>query len=284
MKYVKDVSCVGHLSSVNLVTSVRTVVIDLPVGARLHQFWKKWEALEASLKVVILLREGYTLPFLFRTNLKRSPTVISNYVNPHKNLHLLEDLHQLVQCSRTGSNSKITGLLQQTIFDTQTQQLVETYLGPEHLVHLHRFQRCKLPHTNSQSVQEVHTFSRPGSVLPVQSPTLWPLHSTNGVHSGGQRSQTDGFTEGYKDPPVPRQLVDESQVPPYLSPAYTDLGTSLSRTRSAGEQEIRSGPKTGFQLPVQPERWQGQTHTRALTGLNNQDSSNTAQSGSSCPS
>ena len=41
IKYVKDVSCVGHLSSVNVVTNVSTVAPDLPVGARLHQFWEK---------------------------------------------------------------------------------------------------------------------------------------------------------------------------------------------------------------------------------------------------
>ena len=40
--------------------------------------------------------------------------------------------------------------------------------------HLHRFQGRILPHTNSQSVQEVHAFSCPGVVLPVQSTTLWP--------------------------------------------------------------------------------------------------------------
>ena len=96
IKYVKDVSCVGHLSSVNLVTNILTVAIDLPVGARLHQFWEKWEALGASPKVVTALREGYTLPFQFRPNLTGSPTVISNYINPHKNLHLLEALYQLV--------------------------------------------------------------------------------------------------------------------------------------------------------------------------------------------
>ena len=52
-----------------------------------------------------------------------------------------------------------------------------------------------------------------------------------------------------------------------MSPAYTDLSDSLSRARLAGEQgEIRTGPKTGFQLhrlPVRPERGQCQTHTRA---------------------
>ena len=70
------------------------------------------------------------------------------------------------------------------------------------------------------------------------------------------------------NPPVPRRLVGASHIPPNLSPAYTDLGSSLSRTRLAGEQgEVRTGSKTGFQLrrlPVPSERGQGQTHTRAV--------------------
>ena len=96
IKYVKDVSCVGHLSSANLVTNVPTVAIDPPVGVRLHNFWEKWEALGSSPKVVTILSEGYTLPFRFRPNLTRSPTVISNYHNPSKQAHLLEALYQLV--------------------------------------------------------------------------------------------------------------------------------------------------------------------------------------------
>ena len=182
---------------------------------------------------------------------------------------------------------------------------METYPGPEHLEHLpkhrvvqngdprdnkelptargvghlHKLQGRILPYTNSQSVQEVHAFSHPGSVLPVQSSTLWSVHSTHGIHSGGQRGQTDGFTEGYKNPPVPRQLVGESHSPPNLSPAYTDLGSSLSRTRLAGK--VRTGSKTGFQLrrlPFQPQGGQGQTHTRALAYLNRQDTVNSVQS------
>ena len=50
INYVKNVSCVGHLSSVNLVTNVPTAAIDLPVGARLHHFGKKngkpWEQVQ----------------------------------------------------------------------------------------------------------------------------------------------------------------------------------------------------------------------------------------------
>ena len=96
IKYVKDVSCVGHLSSVNLVTNAPHAVVDPPVGARLHQCWEKWEALGTSPKVVTTLREGYTLPFWFRPNLTRSPAVISNYHNPTKQSFLLEALYQLI--------------------------------------------------------------------------------------------------------------------------------------------------------------------------------------------
>ena len=92
-----------------------------------------------------------------------------------------------------------------------------------------------------------------------------------------------GLTEGYKNPPVPRRLVGESHIPPNLSPAYTDLGSSLSRTRLAGEQgKVRTGPKTGLQLrrlPVRPQGGQGQTHTRALADLNRQDIVNPVRSG-----
>ena len=45
IKYVKDVSCVGHLSSANLVTNAPPVVINPPVGARIHNFYEKWEVL-----------------------------------------------------------------------------------------------------------------------------------------------------------------------------------------------------------------------------------------------
>ena len=93
--YVKDVSCVGDLSSATIVTNVPTVAMNPPVGARLQQFWEKWEALGSSPKVVTILREGYTLPFRFRPNLTRSPTVKSNYVNPQRHSHLLEVLYQL---------------------------------------------------------------------------------------------------------------------------------------------------------------------------------------------
>ena len=121
--------------------------------------------------------------------------------------------------------------------------------------------------------------------LPVQAPTLWSVHRTHGVHSAGQRGQTDDLTERYKNPP--RRLVGESHIPLNLSPAYTDLGSSLSRSRLAGKRgEVRTGSKTGLQLrrlPVRPQGGQGQTHTRGLTDLSRQDIVNPVQSGVSGP-
>ena len=149
--------------------------------------------------------------------------------------------------------------------------------------HIHRLQRRILPHTNSQPVQEVYAFSHTGSVLPVQSPTLWSIHSSNGVHSGSQRGQTDGTSERYKDPPVPRQLAGESLYPRHLSPAYSNPGHALSGTRLAGEQgKVRTGPQTGFQLrrlPVRPERGQVQTNRGMLAEFDKQDQNNIVRSG-----
>ena len=134
------------------------------------------------------------------------------------------------KCSGTGNKSDLPRVLQPAIFGSQTQQPVETYPGPEHFEHLfkhrvvqngdsrnhkklptgrgvghlNRLQRRILPHSNSQSVEEVHAFSHSGPILPVQGPALWSFHSTHGVHSGGQRGQAHGLTTGYKNPPVPR--------------------------------------------------------------------------------
>ena len=60
-------------------------------------------------------------------------------------------------------------------------------------------------HIPIQNHQEISEMSCPGQNIPVQSTTIWSVHSSLGVHCSNQR--TDGFTEGYKNPPVPRRLV-----------------------------------------------------------------------------
>ena len=99
VKYVKGVSCVTQLSCVKPVTNVKNATSNLPVGARLQNNWQTWLNMGAGPKVVQILREGYTLPFWIWPNLTRSPTFISCYVNPHRNLYLLEALHQLIDKS-----------------------------------------------------------------------------------------------------------------------------------------------------------------------------------------
>ena len=96
LKSAKGVSCVTQLSCAQPVTNVKNVVSNLPVGARLQNFWQTWLDLSAGPKIVQILKEGYTLPFRIRPNLTRSPTVVSCYVNPHRNSYLLEALHQLI--------------------------------------------------------------------------------------------------------------------------------------------------------------------------------------------
>ena len=96
LKSVKNVSCVIPLSCAQPVTSFKNVASNLPVGTRLQNFWQTWLDLGAGPKIVQILREGYTLPFRIRPNLTRSPTVVSPYVNPHRNSYLLEALHQLI--------------------------------------------------------------------------------------------------------------------------------------------------------------------------------------------
>ena len=93
---MKSVSCVTQLSCVKPVTNVKNAAQNLPVGARLQNYWQSWLDLGAGPKVVQILKEGNTLPFRIRPNLTRSLTVISFYVNPHRNLYLLEGLHQVM--------------------------------------------------------------------------------------------------------------------------------------------------------------------------------------------
>ena len=205
------------------------------------------------------------------------------------------------KCSRTGRKLKLTGVLQPAIFGTQTQQPVETHPGPEHsehrvvqngdprdnkdlpsarvVGHLHRLQGRILPHTNHSQSKKFMRFHIQGQsyqfkALPFGLSTA-PMEFT----VVAKEVKLMALQKGIR---IHQYLVGESHIPPNLSPAYTDLGSSLSRTRVAGEPEVRTEPKTGPQLrrlPVRPHGGQGQTHTRALADLNRQDTVNPIRSG-----
>ena len=96
LKSVKSVSCVTQLSCVHHAINVQNAALNLPVGARLQNFWTVWSQMGAGPKVLQILKQGYTLPFQNRPKLSRFPTVISRYANLHRNSYLLEALQQLI--------------------------------------------------------------------------------------------------------------------------------------------------------------------------------------------
>ena len=293
LKYVNSASCVIPLSYVNVVRNAPNVASNLPVGARLQNFWQKWLHLGAGPKVVQILREGYTLPFRTRPKLSRVPTVVSCYGNPRRNLKLLEALHQLTakKCYRTGKQTDLPGVLQPIIPGSQTQQQMEANPGLEQskpfsqnrkiqdgnsgnhqnlsptrtVGNLHRLQGCLFPRSHTGTVKEILEISRPGTDLSVQSSPLRPINSSHGVHCHSKGGKTYGHSEGYKAPPIPRRLVGESHLPPGLSPAYTRPSTNVQGFRLAGEhREVGIGTQTNFQfrrLPVRPPVRSGSTDT-----------------------
>ena len=90
-------------------------------------------------------------------------------------------------------------------------------------------------------------FSCPASVLLIQTPAIWSVHITNGGHGSGEGGETDCLIKGYKNPPVPRRLVGQSQIPPNLSPACTDSIRHLSGVVFVGQHvKIGPGPRASF--------------------------------------
>ena len=130
---------------------------------------------------------------------------------------------------------------------------------------LHRLQGCLLPHPHTGTVQEVPEISFPGSDLPVQSTAIRSVDSPHGVHYYSKGGKADGHSKWYKDPPIPRQRVGESHIPPGLSPAYTGPSKNVPTFRLAGERrKVGTGTQASFQLRrlrIRPRVRSGPTDT-----------------------
>ena len=152
---------------------------------------------------------------------------------------------------------------------------------------LSRLQGCLLPYTDTGTIQEISQISCPGSDLPVQSTAFWSVHSAHGVHCLGKGGETDGHTQGYKNPPVPRRLVGQSQIPPNLSPSHPDPGQDVPGSRLAGEsRKIRTGAPTSVQLrrlPVRPQVRPGQTDTGPVAKSSRENTDTALATGLSGP-
>ena len=73
-----------------------------------------------------ILKQGYNLRFQNWPNLTMSPTIISFYVNPHRNLYLLEALHQLITKNENSD-------FQPIYLGPKIKQPVETHTGHEQI-------------------------------------------------------------------------------------------------------------------------------------------------------
>ena len=112
-----------------------------------------------------------------------------------------------------------------------------------------RLQGCLLPHTHTGTIQEISQISCPRSDIPIQGSSLWSVHSAFGVHCDSQGGEIDGRTQGYKNPPVPRRLVGEGEIPFNLLTTHTNPSKNVSETRLAGEcRKIGAGAETSLQL------------------------------------
>ena len=173
---MKNVSCVDQLCSVKHVPNFQTVSQDLPVGAKpvLGYLGSPggWS------KTLTNAERGLHPPFRTKPNLTRSATIISCYVSDHRNLYLIEALHQLI-------NKNAVELVKSLGFYNRLflvrKESVEAYTGsrqPQQIPqgrkiqngdirnnkdlpqnrgvgNVHRLQGCLLPHTNCKPAQEV---------------------------------------------------------------------------------------------------------------------------------
>ena len=193
--------------------------------------------------------------------------------------------------SRDGEGSNISSLLQPTVHSSKTKPKMATNLGPQCSKQIFErkniqngnprnnsdflatggmgdivgLQRRLFPHSSSYAVPEISQVPFPKSVFSVQGPSLRPLHRSDGVHLCGQRGQVNGSIPGYKDPPVPRRLVDSSPYQRILPPGHSipprplpgvglDNQCTQVRTRTQTDfrvrgLQVRSLPGTGLTDP-----------------------------------
>ena len=220
--------------------------------------------------------------------------------------------HRQKRC-RTGLSPDLFRVLQPTISSAKTQSEMEANSRPKQsqsipqggeiqngdtgnhqnipptrgVGHLSRLQGCLLPHSNTGTIQEIPKISCPGPDLPIQGVALWSVHSAHGVHCFSKRGETDGHTQGYKNPPVPRRLVGQSQIPRNLSPSHPNPGQNVPGPRLVGEfRKIRAGTQAGLRLcrlPVRSQVRPGQTDPGPVAKPSGQDTSTSVITGLSGP-
>ena len=131
--------------------------------------------------------------------------------------------------------SKLNLFLKAEKFKKETPETIRISLQQGEWVTSITFKNAYLHIPIQEQSRKYLRFQVQGLDIPVQGTAIQFVHSTHGVYCNSKRGETDGHTQGYKNPPVPRRLVGESQIPPGLSPAYSRSSENIPRARLAGE-------------------------------------------------
>ena len=129
----------------------------------------------------------------------------------------------------------------------------------------------------TRGVGHLNRFQRRLLHIPIQEQSRKYLR----FHVQGQTYQFKAlpYTQGYKNPPIPRRLVGESQIPPGLSPAYSRSSENMPKIRLAGEfGQVGTGTKADLRfcrLPVRPQGRSGLTDSRPVAEPSGQNTGNT---------
>ena len=217
------------------------------------------------------------LPFKLKPPLVRQPLIVSGYANPQRNLSLKEAVQNLlgkkaVEMVRVRAslaffnrlfivpkpNQKWRPVLDLSALKQFFERKNIQNGNPRDNLDIFTtrgmgviagFQRRLFPHSNSQRVPEVSQVPFPKPILPVPGPPLWPINSPDGVHLSGQGGQVNGSSQGYKDPPVPRRLVDLSPYQRILPPGHPIPPRPLSGVGLGGEPpKVRAGTQTNLRV------------------------------------
>ena len=280
IKEINSVNCVSfvdHCVSAPTVTNAHNVVHAPLVGGRLQPFWQTWALLGANSRVVSILKEGYILPFKLKPPLVRHPLIISGYANPDRNKFLREAVQSLVdkkavemvrvRASLAFFNrlfivpkpsqkwrpvldlSALNKFLSVKTFKMETPETIRISLQQGEWVTSLDFSDAyfHIPvHVKSRKYLRFH-FQNQSYQFP--GPSLWPIHSSDGVHWCGQRGEVNGSIPGYKDPPVPRRLVDSSPYQRILPPGHSIPPRPLPGVGLDSEPtKIRTGTQTDFRV------------------------------------
>ena len=292
-KICESVFSVDHCVFAPIAPNVHNVVNAHLIGGRLQKFWQKWSLLGANPRVVSILRDGYILPFKIRPPLVRDPLIVSGYANPLRNLYLKEALQALLQKEavemvrvRTSlaffnrlfivpkpnqkwrpilDLSALNKFLSVKTFKMETPETIRISLQQGEWVTSLDFSDAyfHIPvHMQSRKYLRFHfqNQSYQFKALPFGLSTA-PMEFTFVV----KEAQFNGSIPRYKDPPVPRRLVDSSPYQRILPPGHSipprplpgvglDNQCTKVRTRTQTDfrvrgLQVRSLPGTGLTDP-----------------------------------